>query len=214
MKKSTGRLFAAALVIMALVFSMAGCGNTAKSGDDAAATVNDVVITQDNLEKFTIINMYLIGYDPADMTEELKQTFLEGMVDIEVVKQYFEDSEKDIFDNDFKEETKTFISSAHETSEDFLTEYEISDEDLTRFFESQLVISEMYAEIQAERPSESIEAEVNAYYEENKDIFVDEEGNPMALDDVRQDIEYNIYNTYYDEKVESLKSDMTIEIAE
>lgn len=209
-RKSTA---AAALILIFVMLACTGCGAAKGSdGSPGVAKINDTVITQDQLDSFAKINMQLLGYDPSDITEDQQQELLDQMVVIEVVKEYYREKGEELYGDDYESAAETFVESAHESAEDFLTQYEITDEQLKDFYKGQYAVSQMFMEIQEENSSQDISALATEYYNENKEEFKNEDGTYAELDDVLQSVYYIIYSEWYDDRVSELKEDMDITI--
>lgn len=202
---------AAAVLAAVMVFTAAACGQT-DDGSAQVAKVNGTVITQEQLDCYSVINMQLLGYDPSTITEEQEKEFLEQLVTVEVVREYYSDEEQDIYDDEYETNADSFVNSAHESAADFLKQYEITDEQLRDFYKGQYAVSELFMEIQEENASQDMYQLASEYYEKNKEMFKNDEGEYEQLDDVIQSVYYALYSEMYDEKVNELKKDMTVKI--
>lgn len=120
------------MAVIASVMIFTGCGGTDDSSAKAAK-VNDTVITEDQLDCYTKISMQLMGYDPSDITEDQKEELLNQLVVIQVVKEHYKDKGDELYGDDYESAVKTFTDSAHESAADFLTQYEITDDQLEDF---------------------------------------------------------------------------------
>lgn len=209
-KRITALLLVMTVALSALAFT--GCGGTGEDGSAKVAKVNDTVITEDQLDCFAKINMQLLGYDPSDITEDQKQELLNQLVVVQVVKEYYSDKGDDLYGDDYESAAKTFIDSAHESAADFLTQYEITDDQLKDFYSGQYAVSALFREIQEEHASDDMYALASEYYNAHKDEFKNDDGTYSELDDVIQSVYYALYSNMYDEKVTELKKDMKIKI--
>ena len=209
-KKITAVLLAVTIVVTALAFT--GCGAKDNDGSAKVAKVNDTVITQDQLDCFAKINMQLLGYDPSDITEDQEQELLNQLVVVQVVKEYYNDGSNDLYGDDYESAAKTFVDSAHESAADFLTQYEITDDQLRDFYSGQYAVSALFREIQEEHASDDMYALATEYYNAHKDEFKNDDGAYSALDDVIQSVYYTLYSNMYDEKVTELKKNMKIKV--
>ncbi len=209
-KKITAVLLAVTVVVTALAFT--GCGAKGDDGSAKAAKVNDTVITQDQLDCFAKINMQLLGYDPSDITDDEEQELLNQLVVVQVVKEYYNDGSNDLYGDDYESAAKTFVDSAHESAADFLTQYEITDDQLRDFYSGQYAVSALFREIQEAHASDDMYALATEYYNAHKDEFKNDDGTYSELDDVIQSVYYALYSNMYDEKVTELKKDMKIKV--
>ena len=210
-KKITALLLAVTVIVSAFAFTACG-GGTGDDGSAKVAKVNDTVITQDQLDCFAKINMQLLGYDPSDITEDQEQELLDQLVVIQVVKEYYKDKGDDLYGDDYDSAVKTFVDSAHESAADFLTQYEITDDQLKDFYSGQYAVSALFREIQEEHASDDMYALASEYYNAHKDEFKNDDGTYAELDDVIQSVYYALYSNMYDEKVTELKKDMKIKV--
>lgn len=209
-KKITALLLAVTVAVSGLMFS--GCGGTDDGGSAKAAKVNDTIITEDQLDCFTKISMQLMGYDPSDITEDQREELLNQLIVIQVVKEYYKDKGDELYGDDYESAVKTFTDSAHESAADFLTQYEITDDQLDDFYSGQYAVSAMFREIQEEHASDDMYSLASEYYDAHKDEFKNDDGSYPELDDVIQSVYYALYSNMYDEKVTELKKDMKIKI--
>ncbi len=208
-KRITALILAVAVIASVMIFT--GCGGTDDSSAKAAK-VNDTVITEDQLDCYTKISMQLMGYDPSDITEDQKEELLNQLVVIQVVKEHYKDKGDELYGDDYESAVKTFTDSAHESAADFLTQYEITDDQLEDFYSGQYAVSAMFREIQEEHASDDMYSLASEYYEAHKDEFKNDDGSYPELDEVIQSVYYVLYSNMYDEKVTELKKDMKIKI--
>lgn len=202
---------AAAVLAFVMVFAMSACGQT-DDGSAQVAKVNNTVITQDELDCYSVINMQLLGYDPSAITEEQEKEFLDQLVTVDIVREYYKDKETEIYNEEYETNETSFVDSAHESAADFLKQYEISDDQLKDFYRGQYAVSELFKEIQQENASVDMYELASEYYENNKELFLNDDGEYEPLDDVIQSVYYALYSEMYDEKVTELRKDMTIKI--
>ncbi|MCR4600987.1 MAG: peptidyl-prolyl cis-trans isomerase [Clostridia bacterium] len=166
------RHFRAAAVLFAciLVLGLTGCGSA--DPDRQAAKVNDTVITQGQLENFSILYMYTLGYDPNEITDEEKSTILQQMVDTEVLRQYFEGlNGENIYGDSFEDDMKKFLDSAKSSEKDFLDKYSITDEDIEYLYRANYLNSTLYTQIQNEHAETDLIARAEEYYDQHKDEY-------------------------------------------
>ncbi len=211
MKKHLKKITALLLVVI-MVFSFAACGS--KTGpDDIVAKVNDVEIKRGQVEGFTSIYTYMMGYEPSDLSAEQFEVILQDYVNVEIVRQYFDSKETSVYPDSYDESVAAFIESAHTDGAEFLEKYSVTDEHLSDFFSAQYVTNAILAEIMEEHPEEELKPKAEAYYEENPDYFKDTEtGELLPIDDYLESIYYMFYQELYAEKVEEIQKDMTVEI--
>ncbi|MCI8285038.1 MAG: hypothetical protein HFE90_07235 [Firmicutes bacterium] len=170
LKKFTG-----IFLIAVLLLSAAACGGAADP-EAEVASVNDVNITQRDADSFSVLYMYMLGYDPSELTRKEKQDILEDMVDTEIIRQHYESLEESVYSANYDTDLASFMANAKSSEEDFIAQYEITDEDLTNFYRSQYLTQIFFAEIQAANNEQDMYARASEYYEDNKkDYKVDDE---------------------------------------
>ncbi len=210
MKKHLNKITALVLAVV-MIFSFAACGSS-KSPDDVLATVNDVSITRGQVEGFTSIYTYMMGYESSEITDEQLSLILEDYINIEVVRQTYENNGKNIFPDSYEENLAAFIESAHTDGAEFIEKNGVNDDHLADFFEAQYVTNAILSDIMEENPEDELYDEAEKYYNENIDYFKDEEGKTSPLEEYLEDIYYILYQNLYQKKVEELKADFTIDI--
>lgn len=206
-----------------LALSAASCGADSAGSGGQAARVNDTVITVDQLDTFATLVYYVAGYDPSEMTSEEKRNCLDTMVECEAIRQYYEEQGRDIYKDDYDSGKSSFLDSIQGASMDYLTENNITEDDLIYYYRCAYLSQILYKDVQDEHDEEEIEAEAKEYYEENIDEFAvsdaaDEDGSADAeqkyssYEDVQESVKYTIYNKYYLEKIDGIKESMDIEV--
>lgn len=170
LKKFTG-----IFLIAVLSLSAAACG-AAADPETKVANVNDVNITQRDVDSFSVLYMYMLGYDPSELTRKEKQDILEDMVDTEIIRQHYDSLEESVYSANYDADLASFMANAKSSEEDFITQHDITDDDLTNFYRSQYLTQTFFAEIQAENNEQDMYTKASEYYEDNKkDYKVDDE---------------------------------------
>ncbi len=160
------------LIAAGLAFSMTACGGS-PDPEAQVASVNDTVITQRDVDSFSVLYMYMQGYDPVELTGEEKQAILEKMVDTEVIRQYYESA--GYTDDNYDSDLETFIAGVKSSEGDFIEQYEIADDDLSDFYRSQYLTQSFFTEIRSENSEEDMYTMALGYYDEHKDDYAVEE---------------------------------------
>lgn len=203
---------AACFTVVCLLAGLSACGSSSDDGSSVLAQVEDRKITEQELEEFSAISMQMMGYDAGAITEEQREQFLNELVEIQVVRTYFEQNGQDVYGDEFEESAQSFVDSAHESALDFLDKYNISDEALKEYYGGQFAVSALFMEIQSRYAQEDLYSLAKEYYEEHRTEFVNSDGSYEDLDDVIQPVYYALYSEFYRERVDELKEDMEIEI--
>ena len=198
---------AALLMAAAMAFSITACS----SSDEVVAEVNDNEITQSQLDSFIAISTEMLGEDMEDVDDEAAQQFLDELVQIEALKIYYEGKDDDVYGDDFDTAAQSFVDSAHDSDQEYLDQFSISDEDLKDYYGGQFLVSALYTEIQQEYTQDELYALSQAYYEENREQFKNEDGSYMELDDVIQTVYYYIYSEFYSDRIDEIMADMDVE---
>lgn len=147
-------------LMLILAVSASSCGTEGKSRTEPAARVNDAVISQGQLDKYSTLYYYLEGYDPAEISGAEKQQCLDAMVECEALRQYYEAQGRDIYNDEYDAGKNGFLSSTQETAADFLKENEITEEDLIYYYRNSYLQQLLYRDVQAEFPGAETEAAV------------------------------------------------------
>lgn len=164
--KKTAAILIAALMILAL----AGC---ADSGDQnrQTARIGDEVITQGQLDNFTMLTLYRQGYDLSGTTKALKEECLQDMIDAEALSQYCQDNGIDLYDDTYNSGKSAFMDSIKKNDADFLDQNGIKDSDLITYYRSQYLSSKLLERVQSEYSADQIAREAQAYYDKHKDEY-------------------------------------------
>lgn len=168
MKKYISRA-AAIIMAVALLFAAAGCGPS--NAGKEAAKVNDTVITCGQVDKYATIMYFTNGYDVSEVTDDVKSETLDTMVEREVIRQYYEENNIDIYDDDYDSGKDAFVESFKENEENFLKESDVTEEDLIDYYRSTFVSQHFYADIAAEYSAEAIDQAAQDYFNENKENY-------------------------------------------
>ena len=148
---------AVCLILIFTVLAVA-CGTEGKSRTEPAARVNDAVISQGQLDKYSTLYYYIEGYDPSEISEAEKQQCLDTMVDCEALRQYYEAQGRDIYNDEYDAGKNGFLSSTKETAADFLKENDITEEDLIYYYRNSYLQQLLYRDVQAEYSGGEAEA--------------------------------------------------------
>lgn len=201
---------AAVMLICLMVLALAGCG--ASDPDGKVAKVNDTVITRGQLDNYSVLYMYTLGFDPNDITDEEKSTILDQMVNTEVLRQYFEGLQGEtIYGESFDEDVQKFVAAAKSSEKDFLDKYGITDEDIEYLYRANYLNSTLYTQIQNEHAEADLIAKAEDYYDQHQDDYKTESG-VKPFDEVKDDIYYSFIQDYYDQKLDEMKEGCVIEI--
>ncbi len=173
----------ALLLLLAVIFavSASACGASDKDDSAQAAQIGDKIITENQLEKFSMLYLYSTGYDPSDLTEDQKKVILDLLVDAEVISRYYKDNDTDIYNDDYDSGKKQFVENAKNGESDFLTQNDITDDDLVYFYRVQYLNNQLFTEIEAEHPDEDTAAAAEAYYEEHREDFAVEKEKRLSI---------------------------------
>ena len=169
------RLLAAACLSVFLMLSVSGCAGTADSGRPVAR-INQTVITQGDLDTYTALSVYREGYDPSEADVEQKERCLEEEINAEVIRQYYEQSGTEIYDDAYNAGKTAFLEDIQSNDAEFLDQNDISYQDLIDFFGKKYVTEKFFQETQSQHGPEEISAEARIYYDENlKDYAIEKE---------------------------------------
>lgn len=195
----------AVLIMAAVLFAAAGCGNEDPNAE--TAKINDTVITKTQFDNFCTLWLYTQGYDPSeDLTSEQKSMVLGDMIDAEALRQYYEENDPSVFSDSYQSGLDTFLNQTKQNDAEFITNNNISDDDITFYYMSQYLTQLCFDEIKSEQTSEELYSKASAYYDKHKEDFGDE-----TLDEALEEIYYLLYSEMYNEKLSQIKDDMTIE---
>ncbi|MBR5228805.1 MAG: SurA N-terminal domain-containing protein [Firmicutes bacterium] len=212
MKNNLKKITALVLAVI-MVFSFVACGSKAADPNEVIAKVNDVSITRGQVEGFTDIYTYMLGYEPSEVTDDQLKLIVEDYVNVEVCRQYFAEKGLDIYPETYDDEVAAFIESAHTEGAEFLESNEVTDEHLADFYDAQYVTNAILSEIMEEYTEEDLRPDAEEYYETYKATLEDSEtGEVPPIDEYLESIYYILYQEIYLQMVETLKADMTVEI--
>lgn len=187
-----------------VLFSSSGCGN--EDPNAQTAKINDTVITKTQFDNFCMLWLYTQGYDPSEeLTSEQKNMVLGDMIDAEALKQYYEEHDPSVFSDTYQSGLDTFLNQTKQNDAEFITNNNITDDDITFYYMSQYLTRLCFDEIKAEQTTEELYSKASAYYDEHKKDFEDE-----TLDEALEEIYYLLYSDMYNEKLSQIKDDMTI----
>lgn len=210
MKKHLKKITALVLAVV-MIFSLAACGGKADPAE-VVAKVNDVEITRGQVEGFTKIYTYMLGYEQEELTDEQFELILQDYVNVELVRQHYKANEENIYPDSFEDDKAAFIESAHTDGKEFVDGNAITDEHLADFFDAQYVTNAVLSDIMEEHPEEELKPEAEKYYEENQAYFKDQETGEVApIDEYLESIYYMLYQELYQEFVEDLAEQFTVE---
>ena len=166
---------AAVLLSAVMIFALAGCASKSDSGKKVA-DVEGTVITQGQLDNFTMLTLYRQGYDLSGTTAALKKQCLQNMIDAEAINIYCENNGIDVYDDSYNTEKTSFMDSIKKNDSDFLEQNDITDSDLVTYYRSQYLSNKLIEQVQTEYSEEEIAKEARAYYDSHKnDYKVDDE---------------------------------------
>ena len=171
---------AAAVWLAALLLSVAGCGGTADS-DRQAARINDTVITEANLNTYTVLSMYRDGYDPSEADVDQRKKCLEEMVDAEVIRQYYEKNDLEIYDDAYNAGKDSFLSDMQTNDAEFLDQNDITYEDLVYYYRAQYATGRFFEETSAQYDETGIMEEARRYYDEHRDDYAVEKQKRVSV---------------------------------
>ncbi len=209
------------MMIMIMVMLAVSCGTDRKNGEKQVAKVNDSVITLGDLDTYAILEYYIAGYDPAEISGDEKHACLETMVRCEAIRQYYEEQGRDIYNDEYDSGKNGFLSRMQASSMDYLKENNISEEDLIYYYRNSYLSQILFRDVREEHGEEAIEAAAKAYYDGHLEQYKKDPqegsagGEPQyqAFEDVKDSIEYTICSQYYQEKIEQIMEGMEIETA-
>ncbi len=159
-----------------MVFGLSACG---EEKETELVHIGDSVITQTDLDQYIEFAAFLQGVDleqiPEDSLATIKQQMLEDMISLDCIEQYYAGKEAEILPDTVEEDLQSFLDEAKSTDtvSDYLTEKNISDETLTKFYYDQYYKDAYLKEVQA--GMSDLEQQAQDYYTANKESFkVDE----------------------------------------
>ncbi|MDR1136364.1 MAG: peptidylprolyl isomerase [Clostridiales Family XIII bacterium] len=179
------------VLIMMLLLAFTGCGKsedgggpnsgTGESGGDgdSVARVGDVYISEDALDVYAELLIISQGYDLDQVTDDeertlIKESVLDYMVQIEVMREYF--AGQDVLPEDFEEQLEGFISELSANA-DIMSGFEqkgINNDTLRYYMESQYYQTALSDEA-TELNTLPTQEEIEKFYYEHQLEFVSQE---------------------------------------
>lgn len=177
--KKTMRIMAAVLLIVTMLITAAACGENGSSRQ--MARINDTVITEGQLDKFSTLIYYIWGYDPSEMTLDEKKYFLDVMVECEVLRQYYEEQGENIYNDEYDSGKTTFLETAKSSEADFLKENGITDDDLIYYYRTAFVSQKFYDELRTGENEEQLNEDAKQFYEDAKESYKTEDEKRLSV---------------------------------
>lgn len=165
------KIIAAALSVM-LIAGLSGCGEA--KADTPLVKVGEQELTRGMLDEYMDLNAYIAGYSMDSITDKdtknyIETMMLEQMVAEELTKQYVTGKDGYKPEADYDKNVKKFLDSVHETENDSMKKLSISDETLTRFYDSQIYGQALYTEVR--ESIDDLEAKKLEYYNSHQEGF-------------------------------------------
>lgn len=166
----------ALLLALIMIFGLVGCGD--EETLDAAtvvAKVGDVEVTKGEWDAYNELVFYgSYGYELSLMEEMdgyeesvqmMKNSMLSSLMASKALKLNYEAQGVDVLGETFEADAALFLANVKVQIADFIEDHELTDEQLTAYYESQMYLSYAMNEVAV------AEEEGLAYYEEHKDEF-------------------------------------------
>ena len=166
----------ALLLALIMIFGLVGCGD--EETVDAAtvvAKVGDVEVTKGEWDAYNELVFYgSYGYELSLMEEMsgyeesvqmMKNSMLSSLMASKALKLNYEAQGVDVLGETFEADAALFLANVKAQIADFIEDHELTDEQLTAYYESQMYLSYAMNEVAV------AEEEGLAYYEEHKDEF-------------------------------------------
>ncbi len=171
-----GKKILALLLALAMAFGMMACGEK-DTGDSAkvVAKVGDVEITQGQWDAYSALVYYGQGYDLSqiEVTEEnepyltyLKNSMLSSLVSAKLLELDYKEQGIDVLGETYKEDVKQFRTTAKTQLSEFLKNNNVSDDDLTMYYDCQKYLAYAMDETTVK------DEDVKKYYDENSNSFL------------------------------------------
>lgn len=174
------RSAAAFCLTAVLILSAAGCAGS-KDSEKQVAKINDVVITQGQLDTYTALDIYREGYDPSEADVAQQKACLDEMVDAEVIRQYYKEQSIDIYDDAYNSGRDSFLNDIKNNEAEFLEQNDISEEELIDYYEDQYVIGRFFEETRNAYDESRIAQEAIEYYESHMEDYRIEKQKRISL---------------------------------
>lgn len=161
------------VLVFALVFSLSACGG--KKGD--LVKVNKTVITKQQLNDLSKVLAFTQGVEldkaPKNVKKEIKTKLLTQMIEVECLKDYYEEKGKKVITDENKKDEEKFLKQAKEDKsfKKFLKDNKISDETLNYIYESQFYSIQLKKDV--DKSLKDIDDKAKKKYEKNKGEYVD-----------------------------------------
>lgn len=166
----------ALLLALIMIFGLVGCGD--EETLDAAtvvAKVGDVEVTKGEWDAYNELVFYgSYGYELSLMEEMdgyeesvqmMKNSMLSSLMASKALKLNYEAQGVDVLGETFEADAALFLANVKVQIADFIEDHELTDEQLTAYYESQMYLSYAMNEVAV------AEEEGLAYYKEHKDEF-------------------------------------------
>lgn len=178
------------LLVVAFSVLLTACSN---QEDEKVATVNDVVITQGQLNK-ALMKQYGVEV-------------LESLMTNEIIKQEAKAQKIKISDEDLNNEYQVYADyyGGEEALLESIATYNMTKDDILNDIKTYLLTVQLL-----EKEITLTDEEIHAFYEENKANYTSDEGEQLAFEDVKEDVKAGLleeridaeYESWLDEKFE------------
>ena len=179
-RKRKIRFAAAVCLAVCLSLTAVGCAGSSDA-DRQVARISQTVITQGNLETFTVLKMYRDGYDPSGAEVEQKKACLEEMVDAEAIRQFYEANSTEIYDDVYNAGKEVFLEELQSSDGAFLEQNGITYDDLVYFYRAQFVKDKFFEETRSQHTPEEISAQAQEYYDAHREDYVREQEKRVSM---------------------------------
>lgn len=176
MQYMNAKKIVALLLALIMIFGLVGCGD--EETLDAAtvvAKVGDVEVTKGEWDAYNELVFYgSYGYELSLMEEMdgyeesvqmMKNSMLSSLMASKALKLNYEAQGVDVLGETFEADAALFLANVKVQIADFIEDHELTDEQLTAYYESQMYLSYAMNEVAV------AEEEGLAYYKEHKDEF-------------------------------------------
>jgi foldase protein PrsA len=163
---------AALFMVVMMVVGVSACGESKPKGE-TVATVGKQVITETELTDFMTLLSFAQGYeiDIAEIPEEklasMMQMYLEEYINMQLIKQSFNDDEK-VLPEEYKKQTESFLDS--EATKEFIKKYKMKEETIKKFIRDQFFTVPLIENLKKEIP-EPTDEQLKDYYDQNLEQF-------------------------------------------
>lgn len=204
-KKITALLLVTIIMMTMMTVILSGCGH--KDADEQKFSVNEKIFTEEDYEDYCKIWLYEKGYDPTDDDEsEQSEVIMDEMVDTELLRQYYEEKEPQLFESaEYSSQIKSNTDALIQNGSEFFSHNDISDESIKYYFMSGYLADKLFEEIREDYTEEALEEDARLYYMENQGIY-----GTISFENAQDEISYTLISQKYNKKLDKLREDASI----